>query len=234
MLKKSKYTMATSIPSSIEVRDLDTALKHLVDWEIFAVHLRGMKKRDIDLIKRNHRGDAEQQKLELYGKWLEVCPDASWGDVVKALKDCQNNALAEKVSNKYLSETVTGFRNKLPKGIRKPTRAMEDSDSEQEGSRYQDEEEEFRQRKPKVTRETNQVVQNASIEQLRIESEERIKELELQASIEKTRIESAERIKELELQASIEKTRIEAEEKRKELELQASIEKIKIHSVERR
>ena len=91
--------MATS---SIRVKDLDFALNKLVNWEIFALHLRGMKKRDIDLIKRNHPGTAEQQKLELYDKWLEVCPDASWDDVVKALKDCENYALAERVANMYL------------------------------------------------------------------------------------------------------------------------------------
>ena len=76
--------------------ELDTALSTLVKWEKFATHLRNIEHHYIEKIKRDNEG-VDQQKRALYGKWLSLCPDASWSDVATALDISEEKTLAEKV-----------------------------------------------------------------------------------------------------------------------------------------
>ena len=39
----------------------------------------------IQEIQLNEHRTQEEQKLELYNKWLNICPNATWDDVVTAL-----------------------------------------------------------------------------------------------------------------------------------------------------
>ena len=80
----------------VTIPELDTALSTLVDWEKFGTHLRNIEHHHIEKIKRDNEG-VDQRKRALYGKWLLLCPDASWSDVAAALDISEENTLAKEV-----------------------------------------------------------------------------------------------------------------------------------------
>ena len=79
-----------------EVRDLIQQLSSLVHWENFAINLKGIKHHEIEIIKKEN-SKVDEQKRALFNKWLSLCPDASWFDVISALDRAQEITLAEKV-----------------------------------------------------------------------------------------------------------------------------------------
>ena len=81
-------------------RELDLELVKLVDWQVFATHLPGLERENIEQIQRNNH-EVHLQKLELFGTWLRIQPDASWKDVVLALENARENTLAEAVKKKF-------------------------------------------------------------------------------------------------------------------------------------
>ena len=81
-------------------RELDLELVKLVDWQVFATHLPGLERENIEEIQRNNH-EVRLQKLELFGTWLRIQPDASWKDVVLALEKARENTLAEAVKRKF-------------------------------------------------------------------------------------------------------------------------------------
>ena len=91
---QSKPTVAT----------LDEQLRELVYWETFGIQLRGIRYEDIETIERNKVGNNPGQKLALYNKWLKVCPNASWSDVVIALEKAKEHTLAEQVKSLHNNE----------------------------------------------------------------------------------------------------------------------------------
>ena len=92
-------------PTVDELHDL---LKDLKEWEIFGISLRHMKYSDIEEIKEDER-KTENRKLKLYAKWLKVYPDASWEDVICALKKADEWKLVKLVQEKYKIKMDTGF-----------------------------------------------------------------------------------------------------------------------------
>ena len=88
-------------------------LRGLVQWEVFAQYLPGVQQADISIIQKNKRDDLIEQKRELYDKWLNVYPNASWDDVVKALENpaVRENMIAQRVKNEYL--VTISERNKV-------------------------------------------------------------------------------------------------------------------------
>ena len=98
--------MAKSIRSAtLTVSNLNNALDELVEWEKFAWNLKGITQKHIDIVKRDNT-TISQQKSAILDKWIRVCPDASWKDVVTALEKAEENALAQKVTHKYCSNIV--------------------------------------------------------------------------------------------------------------------------------
>jgi hypothetical protein len=74
-------------------------LVSLAEWENFAIYLPGMTNDDVEIIKKDKRGTIDQKRA-LYSKWLEVCPTASWNDVITALERDRKMALADDVRQK--------------------------------------------------------------------------------------------------------------------------------------
>ena len=81
-------------------KELDLELVKLVDWQVFATHLPGVERENIEQIQRNNH-EVHLQKLELFGTWLRIHPDASWKDVALALENARENTLAEAVKAKF-------------------------------------------------------------------------------------------------------------------------------------
>ena len=77
--------------------ELQKQLDSLVHWEKFGLHLPGIESSDIERIKRD-KSCVDEQKLSLYNRWLSVCLNTSWSDVITALETAEEKTLANKVA----------------------------------------------------------------------------------------------------------------------------------------
>ena len=73
-------------------------LKPLVDWKSFALCLPGITRSFVQIINLNFC--PKHTKMKLHIRWLEAYPQASWRDVINALKQCNENELAEAIEAK--------------------------------------------------------------------------------------------------------------------------------------
>ena len=80
-------------------------LKPLVDWKPFALCLPGMTQSDVNIINKTKR-NAHLMKMALHKRWLQVNPQASWIDVINALKQCKENELATTIEDKVTDPTA--------------------------------------------------------------------------------------------------------------------------------
>ena len=92
-------------------------LDTLVNWQKFGTFLPGnIKSEHIQVIERDNRGN-DQQKAALFSKWLSVCPEASWQDVMSALQKSQELALESLVYQKLnISSSITNGQLPIPQG----------------------------------------------------------------------------------------------------------------------
>ncbi len=88
----------------LHVSELSIALRELDEWDIFATHLPDITQTDIRAIKCEVPGNTEQQKMALFNKWLKVCPNASWSNIVTALSTIRENTLALKIKSEYITK----------------------------------------------------------------------------------------------------------------------------------
>ena len=93
-------------PYRPSVSKLHEALKKLNKWNAFALSLRGMEYYVIQKIQLNE-SKTEKQKLEVYDKCLNKCPDVTWDHVVTALRRADESTIAEEVQAKYIRELDT-------------------------------------------------------------------------------------------------------------------------------
>ena len=80
-------------------------LKPLVDWKPFALCLPGMTQSDVNIIDKTKR-NAHLKKMALHKRWLQVNLQASWRDVINALKQCKENELARTIEDKVTDPTA--------------------------------------------------------------------------------------------------------------------------------
>ena len=85
--------------------ELDLELADLVNWQIFATLLPGLTSGDIEEIKQGN-DNVPQQKLCLYRKWLQRCPNSSWENVILALEKAHENTLAD-ILRKHFTISVS-------------------------------------------------------------------------------------------------------------------------------
>ena len=72
------------------------------NWKLFGVSL-GVPDCRIDaFIQSDPQGGVDNWKLKMFQFWLQYKTDASWRDVVRALKANDYNKLAASLSRKYL------------------------------------------------------------------------------------------------------------------------------------
>ena len=72
------------------------------DWKVFGVSL-SVPMRKLNAIKLDDpNGGVDNWKLKMFQFWLQYKPDASWNDVVRALKEIDYNDLAATLTRKYL------------------------------------------------------------------------------------------------------------------------------------
>lgn len=81
------------------IKELNTCLKDLVEWNEFALYLPDIHQRDIKIIIENNPYIVNQ-KIALYDKWLNVSPNASWDDVINALEEVGENTIAQQLKDR--------------------------------------------------------------------------------------------------------------------------------------
>ena len=85
----------------LTVRSLDNKLRDLVNWKRFALYLPGIKQSDIELIVAEKRDDIVEQRLQLFGRWLSLYPNASWQNVVAALEKADELKIAHELKTTF-------------------------------------------------------------------------------------------------------------------------------------
>ena len=79
---------------------LNEQLKDLIDWEQFALYLPNIRQSHIAAIKQD-KSSTVGQKQALIDRWLRVCPNASWENVVEALEKVDEKTIASKVRDEF-------------------------------------------------------------------------------------------------------------------------------------
>ena len=115
------------LDSKPTVNELSVALKKITEWKTFAVSLsQRIEPHHITEIQANESTISER-KLALYMKWLQVCPDAKWSDVVTALKAIDEHALADTLTGSTggTSHTYSTTDTPIEEGVTKGTHPTE-------------------------------------------------------------------------------------------------------------
>lgn len=90
---------------SLNVRDLLNQLEPVSNLHNFALWLPELQETHINNIVKDQRwAGLPDQSREVYTKWLEVYPKATWKDVVEALIESKNNTLADQIAKKHKIE----------------------------------------------------------------------------------------------------------------------------------
>ena len=84
---------------TVEVNILCEELSTVSDWYQLGLKL-GVPDYQLDKIQRNH--SSSQWKLETLKLWLQLKPNASWMNVVRALQRMEENTLAKWIRQKYM------------------------------------------------------------------------------------------------------------------------------------
>ena len=87
------------------VQQLLNALKKLEKWLTFGV-LLGVPLSQLRKIELNHQKDSNRCKLELLQYWLDSTLDPTWNEIVQALEETDQLALAAQIKHDYLWSTV--------------------------------------------------------------------------------------------------------------------------------
>ena len=103
-----------------DVGELYRALKGLTDWKSFSLNLKGLQIHHIQEIQKNEK-NLTDCKNDLYMKWLQVCPDAKWLDVVTALRAIEEHALADTLTGSTGGTSHTHSTTDTPIDIEHPT-----------------------------------------------------------------------------------------------------------------
>ena len=84
---------------TVEVNILCEELSTVSDWYQLGLKL-GVPDYKLDEIQRYH--SSSQWKLETLKLWLQLKPNASWMNVVRALQRMEENTLAKWIRQKYM------------------------------------------------------------------------------------------------------------------------------------
>ena len=74
-------------------------------WYDLGVELLPNNINSLEEIEVNHRNDVKTCCREMFRTWLNMKPDASWGQLVKALNEIELGSAARNISTQYMSGT---------------------------------------------------------------------------------------------------------------------------------
>ena len=98
-IPEPKGLLSSLQPSRVpELKDL----MHLQvsDWNRLGLALK-LDSYDLDIIEKDHRGDARQQTLKMFEHWLNAQPDASYEQLIQSLREVGDKTVANSLCKKY-------------------------------------------------------------------------------------------------------------------------------------
>ena len=81
------------------MKNLSSELKLVADWHQLGIQL-GLPPAQLHQIEREHPGDIEHRKVEVFDLWLQSTPGASWKHIVTALREMGDMTTAERIELK--------------------------------------------------------------------------------------------------------------------------------------
>ena len=76
------------------------------DWNRLGLALN-LDPYELEIIEKNHRGDARQQTLKMFKHWLKTQPNASYEQLIKSLCEVGDKAVASSLCKKYGKYNIT-------------------------------------------------------------------------------------------------------------------------------
>ena len=70
------------------------------NWYMLGLALQ-FKSHDLDIIMKDHPNNTKSQTCEMFKIWLRTQPDASYEQLIKALREVEDEGVAISLSNKY-------------------------------------------------------------------------------------------------------------------------------------
>ena len=91
--------------SGLNLKNLSSELATVINWFLLGINL-GLPKHELSKIQQSYASQGiDQQRLEMLYLWLQRTPNATWEDVVRALQQMGENAMAENIREKYIRRT---------------------------------------------------------------------------------------------------------------------------------
>ena len=70
------------------------------DWNRLGLALK-LNSYDLNIIEKDNPGDTRKQSLKMFDLWLKTQPDASYEQLIKALREVGNETVANSLYMKY-------------------------------------------------------------------------------------------------------------------------------------
>ena len=86
------------------MKNLSSELKLVADWHQLGIKL-GLPPAQLRQIEKEHPGDIERRKVEVFDLWLQSTPGAPWRHIVTALREMGDLTTAERIELKYVKGT---------------------------------------------------------------------------------------------------------------------------------
>jgi len=91
------------VSGALCIQVLSDKLSNVTDWYQLGMKL-GIPDHKLDEIQRNHPHDGVSRwRDEVLSLWLQLIPNASWRNVIRALQQMGERALAEKIRHKHFT-----------------------------------------------------------------------------------------------------------------------------------
>ena len=96
----------TDIPAPT-IFQLTTELIEMMDWYSLGVALRIHPNKLQEIQKLSPLEGIQRWRIDLLQHWLNSTPDASWNDIIVALKTIGHHTLSAKLREKYIVPSTT-------------------------------------------------------------------------------------------------------------------------------
>ena len=78
------------------------------DWKRLGLALK-LNFYDLDIIEKDHQGNTKEQILQMFQLWLKKQPAASYEQLIKALREVGDEAVASSLCMKYGKHIASGY-----------------------------------------------------------------------------------------------------------------------------
>ncbi len=85
------------------IGEVFSEVQEITEWMTLGVHLN-LELPQLKRIEQMH-SDPKRRLLEMLDAWLNTIPEASWSDIVRALRKMEQKVLAGNIEAKFISTT---------------------------------------------------------------------------------------------------------------------------------